>query len=92
MVSAADWVTAAEVADILTFCTVVTAIVVTVNAALVRPAGTVTCDGTVAFALLLASVTGVPPAGAAAARFTVQVALAPPLNVLGAQTTEETPG
>ena len=54
----------------LTLCTLVTAVVVTVKDALVRPAGTVICDCTLASALLVLSVTSVPPDGAADTRFT----------------------
>lgn len=81
-----------EVAERLTFCALLTVVVVTVNVALVRPAGTVTCDGTLALALLLLSVTGVPPDGAADTRLTVQDALDPPVTVVGVHTTEETAG
>ncbi len=69
-----------------------TAVVVTVNAVLVRPAGTVTWADAVAAGLLLAIVTGVPPDGAAATRVTVQEVLDPPVTELGEQTTEETAG
>ena len=92
MLSGADCVTPAEVAEILALCTLVTLVVVTVKPALMRPAGTVTCAGTLASALLLCSVTVVPPEGAAAVRFTVQDALDPPVTLAGVHTTEETPG
>jgi hypothetical protein len=70
----------------------VTAVVVTENAVLVRPAGTVTCADAAAAALLLAIVTGVPPEGAAAARLTVQETLDPPVTLAGEQTSDETAG
>jgi hypothetical protein len=70
----------------------VTAVVVTGNAVLVRPAGTVTCPDAVAAELLLAIVTGVPPVGAAATRLTVQEILDPPVTLLGEQTSDETAG
>ena len=76
----------------LAFCTLDTASVETGKDAFVRPAGTVTCAGGVALALLLARVTGVPPVGAAAFRFTVHDVLDPPIKVLGEQTTDKTPG
>lgn len=90
--SAAVCVTPADVAEIVTLCELVTAVVATVKVALVRPAGTVTWLCSVASELLLESVTGVPPDGAADARFTVQVALVPPARLLGLQVTEETAG
>jgi hypothetical protein len=73
----------------------VTARVVTVNAALVLPAATVTDEGTVAAdVLLLLSVTIVPPVGAAPLRVTVPVELAPPVTDVGLRLTElnATPG
>jgi len=76
----------------VTFCTLLTAVVVTVKLALVRPAGTVTWDGTLAFPLLPRSVTGVPPEGAADTRLTVQDVLDPPATEAGAHRTEETAG
>jgi len=91
-VSVCDWVEPAELAEMLALCVPLTATVVTVNVALVRPAGMVICPGTLAFALLLVSVTGVPPEGAAAARFTVQDAFNPPVTVVGEHTREATPG
>ncbi len=88
----AELVAPADVAEMLAFCELATVVVVTVKLVLVRPAGTVTCDGTPAFALLLARVTGVPPVGAAETRFTVQFTLDPAVTVVGLHTTEETPG
>src|SRR3989442_341858 len=57
-----------------------TALVVTVNGALVAPAGTVTLPGTVAAELSLDSVTCAPPAGAGPLRVTVPVAQLPPAD------------
>ena len=81
-----------DVAEIVTFCALLTVVVVTVKLVLVRPAGTVTCDGTLAFPLLLLSVTGVPPDGAAETRLTVQDVLDPPVTEPGAHATEATAG
>ena len=64
------------------------ATVVTVKVALACPAVTVTFAGTVAAALLLDSVTTVPPVGATAFKVTVPVELAPPVTVLGLNDTE----
>ena len=62
-----------------------TANVVTVKLAEVCPPGTLTMPGTVAAAaLLVESVTEIPPAGAGALRNTVPVALVPPLTLAGA--------
>ena len=61
-----------------------TALVLTVNVALVAPAATVTLDGTVAAAvLLLESVTVAPPAGAAPLNVTVPVEEFPPVTLVG---------
>jgi hypothetical protein len=58
--------------------------VVTVNVALVCPAGTVTLDGTVATrVLLLERLTFAPPEGAAPVSVTVPVELFPPLTLVG---------
>src|SRR5512133_1757221 len=58
--------------------------VVTVKLAEVCPAGTLTMPGTrAAFALLVASVTEIPPAGAGALKNTLPVALVPPLTIVG---------
>jgi hypothetical protein len=69
---------------------VVTAVVLTVKVALVAPGATATLDGTLAELLLLASVTSVPAAGAAALRVTVPVELPPPVTLVGLSASEET--
>jgi hypothetical protein len=63
----------------------VTALVLTVNLALVAPAGTITLEGTLAaLVLLLESVTCAPPAGAAPLNATVPVEdCAPPITLAG---------
>src|SRR5438128_11070066 len=67
-----------------------TALVVTVNGALVAPAGTVTLAGTVAAAVLsLDSVTCAPPAGAGPSSVAVPVELLPPVTVGGLTPSEE---
>lgn len=58
----------------------VTAETVAVKVALVAPAATVTLAGTVADALLLASVTAMPLVGAAAVRVSVQLSVPSPVN------------
>src|SRR2546425_3716849 len=60
-----------------------TALVVTVNGALVAPAGTVTLPGTVAAELSLDSVTCAPPAGGGPSRVTVPGGLLPPVTAVG---------
>src|SRR4029453_12021565 len=61
-----------------------TANVVIVKLADVWPPGTLTMPGARAtFALLVASVTEIPPAGAGALKNTVPVAFVPPLTVVG---------
>jgi hypothetical protein len=68
----------------------VTALVVTVNAALVVPATTVTLDGTLAAAvLLLESATVAPPAGAGPLSVTVPVEELPPVTLVGFSESEE---
>jgi hypothetical protein len=61
-----------------------TANVVTVKLAEVCPPGTLTMPGTLAAAaLLVESVTEIPPAGAGELRNTVPVAFVPPLTLAG---------
>src|SRR5437588_679708 len=63
---------------------VVTALVLTVNVALLAPAATVTLAGTVAVdVLLLVRVTAAPPAGAGPLSVTVPVEEDPPLTAVG---------
>jgi hypothetical protein len=70
-----------------------TALVLTVNVALVLPAATVTLAGTVATAvLLLASVTSAPPLGAARFSFIVPWAELPPVTVAGFRVKDESFG
>ena len=66
-----------------------TALVVTVNVALVAPTGTVTLAGTVAAVLSLDSVTCAPPAGAGPSSVAVPVELLPPVTVVGFTPSEE---
>jgi hypothetical protein len=70
----------------------VTLAAITVNPALMRPAGTITCEDVVAYELLLDSVTAVPPDAAEVARVTVHEAIEPPFKVVGLQISEATPG
>jgi len=64
-----------------------TAVVVIVNVAEVAPCATVTVAGTVAAALLDASVTTLPPAGAGPVSVTVPVDDAPPATLVGLSVT-----
>lgn len=74
----------------LTVVDAATALVVTVNVALVAPAATVTLDGTLAAAvLLLESMTCAPPAGADPLNVTVPVEEFPPVTLVGFSETEE---
>src|SRR5260370_38880642 len=67
-----------------------TALVLTVNVALVAPAAIVTLDGVLAtFVLLLESVTTAPPEGAAPLSVTVPVEECPPVTLLGSTGIEE---
>ncbi|SRR5260370_16807027 len=67
-----------------------TALVLTVNDALVAPAATVTLDGVpAAVVLLLESVTTAPPDGAAPVSVTVPVEGIPPVTLVGLSETEE---
>jgi len=71
-----------------------TALVLTVNVALVAPAATVTLDGTLAAAvLLLDSATAAPPDGAAPLSVTVPVEdCVPPTTLVGFTVNEESGG
>ena len=73
---------------------VVTALVLTVNVALLAPAATVTLAGTVAVGvLLLVRVTGAPPVGAGPLSVTVPVEdCAPPVTVVGFSVSVESVG
>ena len=74
----------------LTVIDAATALVLTVNVALVAPAATVTLDGTLAtVVLLLESVTTAPPDGAAPLSVTVPVEEFPPVTLVGFTETEE---
>jgi hypothetical protein len=67
-----------------------TALVLTVNVALVAPAATVTLEGTLAApVLLLESATCAPPAGAASLKVTVPVEEFPPVTLVGFSEIEE---
>src|SRR5260370_225082 len=67
-----------------------TALVLTVNVALVAPAAIVTLDGVLAtFVLLLESVTTAPPEGAAPLSVTVPVEEFPPATLVGFTESEE---
>ena len=68
----------------------VTALVLTVNVALVAPAATVTLAGVrAAMVLLLDSRTCAPPAGAGPLKLTVPVEGLPPITLVGFRTSEE---
>ncbi len=74
----------------LTVVEAATALVLTVNVALVAPAATVTLDGTLAaVVLLLESVTTAPPDGAAPLNVTVPVEEFPPVTLAGFTESEE---
>jgi len=69
-----------------------TAMVATVNVALVAPAGTVTLPGTDAAAALLESETAAPPAGAGAFKVAVPVEGDPPVTLAGLTASAESAG
>ena len=70
-----------------------TALVLTVNVALVAPAETATLEGTLAAPLLLASATCAPPAGAGPLSVTVPVEdCTPPITLVGFSVSEESVG
>jgi len=68
----------------------VTALVLTVNVALVAPAVTVTLEGTLAAPLLLESITCAPPVSAGPLSVTVPVDVCtPPVTLVGLSVNEE---
>jgi len=70
-----------------------TALVLTVNVALVAPAETATLEGTLAAPLLLESATCAPPAGAGALSVTAPVEdCTPPITLVGLSVSEERVG
>jgi len=72
---------------------VVTALVLTVNVALLAPAATVTLAGTVAVGvLLLERETAAPPVGAGPLSVTVPVEGDPPVTLVGFNVSEERVG
>ena len=73
-----------SLAVIVAIVTAPTAVVVTVNEAVLDPGRTVTVPGTIAWALLLESDTGCPPAPAAEVSVTVPVDVpVPPVTEVG---------
>ncbi len=91
--SEAVLVTPAYDAEIVTGVDAVTALVLTVNVALLAPAATVTLAGTVAVdVLLLERETVAPPAGAGPLSVTVPVAGDPPVTLVGFSVSEERVG
>src|SRR5712671_5812813 len=89
-VSEADLLAPLNVAEIETVVDTATALVLTVNVALVAPAATVTLDGTLAtVVLLLESVTTAPPDGAAPLSVTVPVEEFPPVTLVGFSESDE---
>jgi len=92
-VSETDLVTPPYAAEMLTVVDAATALVLTVNVALVAPAATVTLEGTLAaVVLLLESVTTAPPVGAAPLSVTVPVEEFPPVTLVGFSVNEESVG
>ncbi len=71
---------------------VVTALVFTVNVALLAPAAIVTLAGTLAAPLLLESSTCAPPVNAGPLNVTVPVDCAPPVTLVGFSVSEERVG
>ena len=86
-------VTPAYNAEIVTGVEVVTALVLTVNVALLAPAATVTLAGTVAAAVLLEREMAAPPLRAGPLSVTVPVEdCAPPVTLVGLSVSEERVG
>ena len=92
--SEAVLVTPAYDAEIVTGVDAVTALVLTVNVALLAPAATVTLAGTVAVdVLLLDRETATPPLGAGPLSVTVPVEVCtPPVTLVGFSVSEERVG
>src|SRR5258706_3707914 len=89
-VSEAALVTPPKDAETVTAVDIVTALVPTVNVALVAPAGTGTLVSTLATAvLLLESTTCAPPAGAGPLNVTVPVEEFPPVTLVGFSESDE---
>lgn len=89
-VSEADLVAPPYDAEIVIVVEAATALVLTVNEALVAPGATVTLDGTLATAVLvLESVTWAPPDGAGPLKVTVPVEEFPPVTLVGLSESEE---
>jgi hypothetical protein len=82
-VSVADFVTPLKVPEIVTVVWEPTALVETVNVAVVAPAATVTLAGVDVEELLSLKGTVRPPAGAGALNVTVPVELVPPVTLVG---------
>jgi hypothetical protein len=91
-VSVAVFVVVPRVAVMVTGVEAVTAVVFTVNVALVAPAATVTLAGTVAADALLERDTTAPLLGAGPLRVTVPVEEEPPVTLLGLSVIEESVG
>jgi hypothetical protein len=92
-VSEAVLVTPAYDAEMVTGVDVVTALVLTVNIALLAPTGTVTLKGTLAAPLSLVSSTCAPPVSAGPLSVTVPVEdCAPPVTLVGFSVTEDRVG
>ena len=91
--SEAVFVTPAYDAEMVTGVDTVTALVLTVNVALLAPAATVTLAGTVAVDVLLERATAAPPVRAGPLSVTVPVEdCAPPVALVGFTISEERVG
>jgi len=92
IVSVAVLVTLSSVPEMCAVVLAETGDVVTVKVLDVAPAGTVTVAGTPAVGSSLASVTTMPPAGAAGEILTVPVEFAPPVTLAGLRVTDVSVG
>ena len=90
--SEAVLVTPAYDAEMVTGVDAVTALVLTVNVALLAPAATVTLAGTVAVDVLLERETAAPPVSAGPLSVTVPVDADPPVTLVGFSAIEESVG